>query len=497
MHAQPAKTPPSQGWNFDNTYARLPEIFHVRVNPVPVRAPKLALFNRPLAEALGLDAQALAPQDMAEGAGAAVFSGNQLPEGAEPLAQAYAGHQFGHFTMLGDGRAILLGEQLTPAGERFDIQLKGAGQTAFSRLGDGRAALGPMLREYLISEAMHALGIPTTRSLAVVTTGENVYREDALPGAVLTRVAASHIRVGTFQYIASRGDKEALRTLADYTLRRHYPELAGAENPHLALLRAVMERQAALVAQWLHVGFIHGVMNTDNMSLCGETIDYGPCAFLDTYAPDTVFSSIDQTGRYAFGNQPHMAQWNLARLAETLLPLLHADEHKAIALAEECLLSFAETFKRRWLSGMRAKLGLFTEEDGDLDLVKGLLDCLHDLHADYTATFRDLAAATQAETPAFASADCAHWQARWQDRLNRQPQSRDDARTLMLKHNPAVIPRNFFVEQALQAAVQNGDYDPLTRLLKALEQPFEDGPDQAAYRTPPPPVTDYKTFCGT
>ncbi|MDO9632433.1 MAG: YdiU family protein, partial [Humidesulfovibrio sp.] len=320
MHPHPAKTTPSQGWNFDNTYARLPESLHVRMNPVPVRAPKLVLFNRPLAEALGL-----APQEMDGEAGIAVFAGNRLPEGAEPLAQAYAGHQFGHFTMLGDGRAILLGEHVTPAGERFDIQLKGSGQTAFSRLGDGRAALGPMLREYLISEAMHALGIPTTRSLAVVSTGEAVYREDSLPGAILTRVAASHLRVGTFQYAASRGDGEALRALADYTIKRHYPELAEAGNPYLALLHAVMERQASLVASWLHVGFIHGVMNTDNMSLCGETIDYGPCAFLDTYAPDTVFSSIDQAGRYAYGNQPHMAQWDLARFAETLLPLLHAD----------------------------------------------------------------------------------------------------------------------------------------------------------------------------
>ncbi len=492
MHPHPAKTTPNQGWNFDNSYARLPESLHVRANPVPVRAPKLVLFNRPLAEALGLDAQAMDGE-----AGVAVFAGNRLPEGAEPIAQAYAGHQFGHFTMLGDGRAILLGEHVTPAGERFDIQLKGSGQTAFSRLGDGRAALGPMLREYLVGEAMHGLGIPTTRGLAVVSTGEAVYREDSLPGAILTRVASSHLRVGTFQYPASRGDVLALRTLADYTIARHYPELAKAGNPYLALLHAVMERQASLVARWLHVGFIHGVMNTDNMSLCGETIDYGPCAFMDTYDPDTVFSSIDQGGRYAYGNQPHMAQWNLARFAETLLPLLHTDEKQAIALAEESLLSFADTFQRFWLSGMRAKLGLFTQEDADLELVKDLLACLQAIHADYTRTFHDLAAAAQAKAPVFADASCAQWHKRWQARLARQPQSRGDARKLMLERNPVVIPRNTFVEEALKAAVENGDYAPLTLLLKAVSRPFEDGPDQAAFRTPPAPIPGYKTFCGT
>ncbi len=492
MSPRKAQKTPRWGWNFDNSYARLPGPLHVRMDPVPVGAPRLVLFNRPLSEALGLDTETLAGE-----AGAAIFAGNQIPDGAEPLAQAYAGHQFGHFTMLGDGRAILLGEHVTPAGERFDIQLKGSGQTAFSRLGDGRAALGPMLREYLISEAMHGLGIPTTRSLAVVSTGEAVYRESALPGAILTRVAASHIRVGTFEYIASRGDREALQTLADYTLQRHFPELAPAGNPYLALLHAVMERQASLVAQWLHVGFIHGVMNTDNMSLCGETIDYGPCAFLDTYDPDTVFSSIDQAGRYAYGNQPHMAQWNLARFAETLLPLLHADQTKAILLAEESLLSFADIFQRFWLSGMRAKLGLFTEEDRDLELVKALLACLHEIHADYTTTFRDLAAATQAEAPVFADAACAQWQGKWQERLARQPQSRDQARKLMRERNPVVIPRNGFVEQALKAAVDMQDYTPLERLLKAVSRPYDDGPEQAAFRTPPAPMADYKTFCGT
>lgn len=492
MDPRSTKTTPLAGWNFDNSYARLPGALHVRMSPAPVSAPRLVLFNRPLAVDLGLDPEALAGER-----GAAVFAGNQIPAGAEPLAQAYAGHQFGHFTMLGDGRAILLGEHVTPAGQRFDVQLKGSGRTAFSRMGDGRAALGPMLREYLVSEAMHAFGIPTTRSLAVVSTGEPVYREAALPGAVLTRVAASHIRVGTFQYAASLGDRQILQALFDHTLHRHYPELASASNPAAALLRAVVERQASLVAQWQLVGFIHGVMNTDNMSLCGETIDYGPCAFMDAYAQDTVFSSIDQHGRYAYGNQPYMAQWNLARFAETLLPLLHAEEEQAIALAEESLLSFADSFQSFWLSGMRGKLGLFTREDGDVELIQDLLACMQEIHADYTVTFRDLTASVLGDSPEFQDAACARWHERWKARLARQPQPREDVRGLMQGRNPVVVPRNAFVEAALAAAVENGDYVPLERLLKAVSRPYEDGPDQAAYRTPPPPVAGYKTFCGT
>ena len=328
MTASSRQNLPDAGWNFDNSYARLPEAFHVRLNPVPVHAPKLVVFNAALAQFLGLNPDALKGDE-----GAAVFSGNRLPEGAEPLSQAYAGHQFGSFTMLGDGRAILLGEQVTPQGERFDIQCKGSGRTPFSRQGDGRAALGPMLREYIISEALHALGIPTTRSLAVVITGEPVFRETALQGAILTRTAASHIRVGTFEYAAARGKPDELRTLADYTIRRHFPDLAAAGNPYLALLSAVMERQASLVARWLLVGFIHGVMNTDNMALSGETIDYGPCAFMDAYDPNTVFSSIDHNGRYAYGRQPQIAQWNLARFAETLLPLIHENPQEAVSMA--------------------------------------------------------------------------------------------------------------------------------------------------------------------
>ncbi len=475
------------GWNFDNSYARLPGLLHRAVNPVPVAAPRLVLFNRPLALQLGLDPDALSGEE-----GAAIFSGNTLPPGSQPLAQAYAGHQFGSFTMLGDGRAILLGEHLTPTGQRYDIQLKGSGRTAFSRMGDGRAALGPMLREYIISEAMHGLGIPTTRSLAVVATGEDVLREETLPGAVLTRVAASHIRVGTFQFLAAHGETEALRELADHTLRRHYPELIEAPEPHLTLLRAVMERQAALVARWLHVGFIHGVMNTDNMALSGETIDYGPCAFLDAYDPDAVFSSIDQHGRYAYSNQPQIAQWNLARLAEALLPLLHPDQPQAIALAENLLHDFADTLRARWLDGMRSKVGLFTHEEGDRELATSLLTALKDARADYTTTFRGL-------DPHAAPADgfLHQWTPRWQARLDRQPQTRQQAHELMLRHNPAVIARNVHVEHALSAATQSGDLGPLHRLLTALANPYADGPDQQPYTAPPAPMPGYRTFCGT
>ena len=479
------------GWRFDNSYARLPESFIARLNPVPVRAPRMAVFNHALAASLGLKAEALGEDE-----GAAVFAGNIVPEGAEPVAEAYAGHQFGNFTMLGDGRAILLGEQVTPGGARFDIQLKGSGRTPFSRGGDGRATLGPMLREYIISEAMHALGIPTTRSLAVVTTGETVFRDVALPGAVLTRVAASHIRVGTFEYAASALGPEGVRTLADYTLRRHYPELVSADNPYLALLQAVMERQAALIAQWMGVGFIHGVMNTDNMAISGETIDYGPCAFMDIYDPATVFSSIDRNGRYAYGNQPHIAQWNLARFAETLLPLLHADPKQATAKAEESLAAFPAAFRRHWLSNMRAKLGLLTEEAGDDALAETLLTAMQKARADYTNTFRTLMRDTLPDEDLFKSADFADWHARWQARLERQPQI--PVQNLMRAHNPAVIPRNHRVEEALEAAVERADFTALHRLLKALATPYDDPADHAAYCAPQADGNGgYRTFCGT
>ncbi|MFZ0726013.1 MAG: YdiU family protein [Desulfobacterales bacterium] len=484
---------PTAGWKFDNSYARLPEAFYVRLNPVPVRTPKLVIFNAALAQSLGLDPDALAGD-----AGAAVFSGNNIPEGAEPLAQAYAGHQFGFFTMLGDGRAILLGEQVTPQGERFDIQYKGSGRTPFSRQGDGRAALGPMLREYIISEALHALGIPTTRSLAVVTTGEQVFRETALQGAILTRTAASHIRVGTFEYAAANGEPNGIRTLADYTIRRHFPALAAAGNPYLALLETVMQRQASLVAHWLLVGFIHGVMNTDNMSLCGETIDYGPCAFMDAYDPNTVFSSIDHTGRYAYGRQPQIAQWNLARFAETLLPLIHEDSQEALSMTNSAISGFSDTFRQYWLEGMRAKLGLFNQETDDGVLVQDLLDCMHRNGADFTNTFRDLASGSLPENPVFRNQDFKQWFERWQTRLDRQPHSWASSRRLMNTHSPAVIPRNHRVEEALEAAVELADFTVLEKLLDVLSRPYQDPPEQAGYHLPPPPAAQpYRTFCGT
>ena len=373
------------GWQFDNTYSRLPDVLFTPAKPAKVRAPRVSILNHRLADELGLDLGVLSPE-----AAAALFAGQDLPSGSRPIAQAYAGHQFGGFTMLGDGRAILLGEHRTPSGQLVDIQLKGAGQTQFSRGGDGRAALGPMLREYVISEAMSALGIPTTRSLAVVTTGEPVYRASALRGAILTRVAASHIRVGTFEYLAARQDESNLRVLADYAIDRHYPELADAPRKYLEFFRAVTDRQASLIARWQLVGFIHGVMNTDNMAISGETIDYGPCAFMNAYRPDTVFSSIDHAGRYAYGNQPAIAQWNLARFAETLLPLLDPDQEKAIAIASEVLGEYPALFERYWLAGMRQKLGLQTDEAGDVELIRSLLDWMQKSRADFTNTFRDL-----------------------------------------------------------------------------------------------------------
>lgn len=484
----------SAGWNFDNSYARLPEFFRARLNPIPVQEPHMIILNAQLARELGLNPEILSGDE-----GAAVFAGNVLPQGAEPIAQAYAGHQFGYFAMLGDGRAILLGEQITPTGKRYDIQLKGSGQTPFSRRGDGRAALGPMLREYIVSEAMHALGIPTTRSLAVVLSGEPVYRETAMPGAILTRVASSHIRVGTFEYLAARRDPEGLRTLADYTIRRHFPELAEAENPYIALLYAAMERQAALVTQWMGVGFIHGVMNTDNMALSGETIDYGPCAFMNEYDPATVFSSIDEGGRYAYGNQPQMTHWNLIRFAETLVPVLHKEQEEAIAMAEAALETFPHTYRRYWLEVMRPKLGLYSEDPGDAVLIKDLQALMAQSKADYTNTFRALIREQLPDEALYHREDFRQWHARWQERLARQPEYHPDkARQLMRAANPAVIPRNHRVEEALEAAVQHGDLSVMLRLLNAMAKPYEELPEFAAYRTlPPPSDMPYRTFCGT
>ena len=478
----PSPTAADAGWRLGNSYAALPKVFYFAASPVPVRAPQLVVINRPLAEALGLAAESL---------DSAICAGNALPPGASPLAQAYAGHQYGGFTTLGDGRAILLGEQITPQGTRFDIQLKGSGRTPFSRGGDGRAALGPMLREYIISEAMHALGIPTTRSLAVAATGEHVMRQDGpLPGAVLVRVAASHIRVGTFEWAAAAGERADMEALIAYTLQRHFPELAAAENPALSLLEAVIGRQAALIARWMGVGFIHGVMNTDNVALSGETIDYGPCAFMDAYDPATVFSSIDHHGRYAYGNQPAIAQWNLARLAEALLPRIHPEETRAIELATAALENFTVRYQADWLAEMRCKLGLFNEEPGDTALVHSLLEWMHRAKADFTNTFAALAQSTPDET-------FRQWQEIWQARLARQPQSFDEALQLRSAHNPAFIPRNHLVEAAL-AAGQQGDLGPLERLLEILATPYDHARDVPEYRAPAPTGSaDYQTFCGT
>jgi serine/tyrosine/threonine adenylyltransferase len=481
-----------KGWNFDNSYARLPKTFFTSQNPTPVHSPKIVIFNQSLATSLGLDVQNLQSEE-----GAAVFAGNKIPEGATSLAQAYAGHQFGHFTMLGDGRAVLLGEQITPQGQRFDIQLKGSGRTTYSRGGDGRAAIGPMLREYIISEAMHGLGIPTTRSLAVVTTGEDITRESYLPGAILTRVAASHLRVGTFQYAARWGSEEDLRELADYAIKRHYPQIEKEENRYLAFLQEVIKRQAMLIAKWQLVGFIHGVMNTDNMTISGETIDYGPCAFMDTYDPATVFSSIDREGRYAYGNQPNIAVWNLARLAEALLPLLHEDQEEAVTLAQDKLSDFAQLFESNWLEGMRAKLGLFNEEEQDKQLIKDLLEMMQKHRADYTNTFRALTLDKPEETVLQGTTEFTQWLEQWQARLGRQQESKDSSTQLMRNSNPAVIPRNHRVEEALEAA-NNGDYRVMERLLEVLSNPYAYSPEQIDYTTlPGPSPRPYRTFCGT
>ncbi len=477
---------PNPGWRWDHSYLKLPALFFTRTRPVAVRAPRLVVLNRPLAASLGLN------PDLLENP--AVFAGNEIPAGADPIAQAYAGHQYGHFTSLGDGRAILLGEHLAPDGKRFDIQLKGSGRTPFSRGGDGRGGLGPMLREYIISEAMHALGIPTTRSLAVAATGEDVFRTEILPGAVLTRVAASHIRVGTFQYAAAHEDLAVLQALADHTLQRHFPEQDQGETRYFEFFQAVMDRQAALIAKWLHVGFIHGVMNTDNMALSGETIDYGPCAFMDHYDPKTVFSSIDRQGRYAYGKQPEIARWNLARLAETLLPLLHEDPNTAIDLANEALGSFEDRFRGYWLAGMRAKLGIFNLEADDATLVQELLDWMEKNRMDFTNTFRTLGELTGA---AFPDEDFLQWHERWTARLTRQPQLPAEAAELMRSNNPSVIPRNHKVEEALAAASDHGDLGVMQRLLAVLANPYAADPPSDYTSPPAPGGRPYQTFCGT
>ena len=483
------------GFRFDTQYTRLPSVFYRSVAPGHAPQPKVVIVNRALSQELGLRLEHLSAEMQA-----ALFSGQILPKESVPFSQAYAGHQFGGFSILGDGRAHVLGEHLTPKGQRVDIQLKGSGRTPFSRGGDGRATLGPMLREYIISEAMASLNIPTSRSLAVVTTGARVLRDEPLPGAVLTRVAASHLRIGTFEFAAAVDKPNHLQELLTYAIERHYPELANEPCPALALWDVVAKRQANLVASWMRVGFVHGVMNTDNMTISGETIDYGPCAFIDRYAGATVFSSIDAQGRYAFGNQPSITRWNLARFAEALLPLIDADQTKAVAMAEERLEQFRTWMIDAWTDMMRDKLGLPGQDEDDLSLAAALLELMEEASADYTDTFRALCGATALPPALEGASGWAEWRARWDARCERGQgdELTANARDRMRTANPAVIPRNHLVEEALDAAVKTEDLEPFHRLLAALQTPYEERPELAPFQgLPPDSFRNYRTFCGT
>jgi len=480
------------GWRFDNTYSKLPDPFISNTSPIPVKSPELIILNDNLAKQLGLNFSLISKKELSN-----LFSGNSLPEGSKSIAQAYAGHQFGHFTMLGDGRAVLMGEHISKNNERFDIQFKGSGQTPFSRNGDGRAALGPMLREYIISEAMHSLNIPTTRSLAVVKTGEDVVRENILQGAILTRVASSHLRVGTFQYVAMRNNESELRTLVDYTINRHYPNIKKSKNKALDLLKVLIELQIDLVVNWMRVGFIHGVMNTDNMSISGETIDYGPCAFMDTYDPQTVFSSIDELGRYAYFNQPSITKWNLARFAECLIPLIDPKKDKAIEIATETINSFDKSYETKWINMMRDKLGLFGQDQKDQVLIIDLLTWMHKNKADYTNTFCFLMDENFQHNKIYDDENFLTWKERWKERLKLNNNTPEKYLNLMKSVNPLVIPRNHKVEEVLESA-NNNDLSPLKKLIKVLEKPYEKTKENIDYQSPAP-VSDkkYKTFCGT
>ena len=478
-------------WNFNNTYFKLSDSFKEDINPVPVKNPKLILLNSELASSLNLDFSKISHEELSQ-----IFSGNLLPKGSNSIAQAYAGHQFGHFTMLGDGRAVLIGEHTTKSNKKYDIQFKGSGKTTFSRNGDGRAALGPMLREYVISEAMNALKIPTTRSLAVVKTGENILREKNLQGAILTRVASSHIRVGTFQYIAARKKDDELKTLLDYTIQRHYPELLNSKDKALDLLNLLIERQCDLVVNWMRVGFIHGVMNTDNMTISGETIDYGPCAFMDTYDPKTVFSSIDQIGRYAYCNQPVITKWNLARFAECLIPLIDKNQNKAIKIATETINSFEKRYEEKWINMMREKLGLFGFDDKDKFLILDLLTWMHEKKADYTNTFCHLMDLSPEKDKIFNDNNFINWKKRWRERLSKNNKPSNKYLQLMKNNNPLVIPRNQKVEEALDAAEKN-DLKPFNQLLEILKNPYTQKKDIFDYQIPSKSDEKYQTFCGT
>ncbi len=479
------------GWHFKNTYSELSDTFREEIRPVPVNNPELVILNESLASELNLNFSDIDKDELSK-----IFSGNRLPNGSNSIAQAYAGHQFGHFTMLGDGRAVLIGEHTTKLNKKFDIQFKGSGKTAFSRNGDGRAALGPMLREYIISEAMNGLNIPTTRSLAVVKTGENIQRETTLQGAILTRVASSHIRVGTFQYIAARQKKEELKTLLDYTINRHYPEIKSSNNQALDLLNLLINRQCNLVVNWMRVGFIHGVMNTDNMTISGETIDYGPCAFMDTYDPKTVFSSIDQMGRYAYCNQPVITKWNLARFAECLVPLIDQDQDKAIKIATETINSFEKRYEEKWMNMMRDKLGLFGLDKKDKFLILDLLTWMHEKKADYTNTFCHLMDLSPKKDKLFDDNDFINWKKRWKERSSKNNDSPKKSLELMKNNNPLVIPRNYKVEEALEAAEQN-DLSPLKKLLEILSKPYNEQKGITDFQSPSTSGEKYQTFCGT
>ena len=478
------------GWHFDNTYSKLSKTFREEIKPTPVHDPNLVILNKELAEDLNLDFSKINNKDLAK-----LFSGNVLPSNTSTIAQAYAGHQFGHFTMLGDGRAVLLGEHLVNNTKRFDIQFKGSGRTSFSRSGDGRAVLGPMLREYIISEAIHALKIPTTRSLAVVSTGEKVVREKLLPGAILTRVASSHIRVGTFQYIAARQNINDLITLVDYTIQRHYPEIQSSKNKALDLLNLVMKKQCQLVVDWIRVGFIHGVMNTDNMTLSGETIDYGPCAFMDHYNPKTVFSSIDKFGRYSFSNQPPITKWNLARFAECLIPLIDKNEDTAIKIATEIIDNFQNIYEIKWLNMMRDKLGLFGEDKNDIELINNLLNWMKTNQADYTNTFCYLMNISSIKNEVYKDKNFIDWFKNWQKRILINGGSKENSLELMKKNNPIVIPRNHKVEEALEAA-NNNELKPMNNLLSILKKPYAKQANIDDFQVPSN-NQNYQTFCGT
>ena len=479
------------GWCFDNTYYKLPDSFKENINPIPVKNPELIILNKNLADELNLDFSKLDNEEISK-----QLSGNSLPKGSNSIAQAYAGHQFGHFTMLGDGRAVLIGEHLSKKKDRYDIQFKGSGKTAFSRNGDGRAALGPMLREYIISEAMYKLNIPTTRSLAVVKTGEEVIRETPLQGALLTRVALSHIRVGTFQYIAAREKKDELEILLNYVINRHYPNIKNSKNKAIDLLKIVLDKQIDLVVNWMRVGFIHGVMNTDNMSISGETIDYGPCAFMDTYDPKTVFSSIDQTGRYAYCNQPMITKWNLSRFAECLIPLIDKNQDEAVKIATEIINSFEKKYEEKWLNMMRDKLGLFGTDEKDQLLILDLLTWMHQNKVDYTNTFCHLMNLTIEHNNNYERSDFLNWKKRWQERLKTNNNSPKKYINLMRGVNPLVIPRNHIVEEAL-AKANDGNLKLINQLLNIVSKPYIEQENLINFQFASKSNKDYQTFCGT